>query len=304
MELKSILEALLFSSQKPVSAKDLRLVFLNTAAELGDDEQVQEFKGVKTNEITKVLKEMAGDYEETAGSYRLIEVAGAWQFATEPDYAPWIRTLVGEKQRPSRLSAPALETMAIVAYRQPITRSEIEQIRGVSVDGTMQKLLERGLVEQTGKAEVVGRPSLYGTTPLFLEYFGLANLEDLPSAEELRKIPVNRPESLATAGPGLATIPPEQLTLDEIGGAKENTASEIATSASVDISEEEEVEDEEEFDDEDDDEDDDEEDDEEEVTADKPHIVAGPVKDESESKEDGDVESDEEEFDDDDDDDD
>jgi segregation and condensation protein B len=301
MELKSILEALLFSSQKPVSAKDLRQVFAGTADELGDDEQVQEFKGVKTTEITKVLKEMAGDYEETAGSFRLIEVAGAWQFASEPDYAPWIRTLVGEKQRPSRLSAPALETMAIVAYRQPITRSEIEQIRGVSVDGTMQKLLERGLVEQTGKAEVVGRPSLYGTTPLFLEYFGLPSLEDLPSAEELRKLPVNRPEALATAGPGLATIPPEQLTLDQVGGAKENSASEIATAAADDSAEEENEVDEEdeEFDDEEDEDFDDSEEDNEDGDS-KPHIVAGPTEDDEVEDE----EEDEEEFDDDDEDDD
>ena len=97
------------------------------------------------------------------------------------------------KARPPRLSQPALETLAIIAYRQPITRAEVEQIRGVNVDGTMQTLTERGLVEQVGRAEVVGRPPTYGTTALFLEYFGLRGLEDLPAADELRRIVIEKP---------------------------------------------------------------------------------------------------------------
>ena len=114
-------------------------------------------------------------------------VAGAWQFVTQPEYAGWLRALVGVKARPPRLSQPALETLAIIAYRQPVTRAEIEQIRGVNVDGVMQTLLERGLVEHVGRAEVVGRPMTYGTTALFLEYFGLRSLEGLPAADELRR---------------------------------------------------------------------------------------------------------------------
>jgi segregation and condensation protein B len=106
-----------------------------------------------------------------------------------------------------------LETLAIVAYRQPLTRTEIEQIRGVSVDGVMQTLVERGLVESVGRAEVVGRPMTYGTTSLFLEYFGLRNLDELPAADELRRIAVQKPEALLTVEPGLATAPPEQLKL-------------------------------------------------------------------------------------------
>src|SRR3989440_6005232 len=116
--------------------------------------------------------------------------------------------------RPPRLSQPALETLAIIAYRQPLTRAEIEQVRGVTVDGVMQTLLERGLVEALGRAEVVGRPMTYGTTGLFLEYFGLRSLEELPAADELRRIPVQKPEGLATVEPGLATAPPEQLALE------------------------------------------------------------------------------------------
>jgi len=263
MELKTILEALLFSSQKPVSAKELRQVFLSTGDLLADDEQVQEFKTVKANDITKALEELATEYEQGKRAYRLAQIAGAWQFVAQPDFAPWIRTLVGEKQRPARLSAPALETLAIIAYRQPITRSEIEQIRGVSVDGTMQKLLERGLVEQTGKAEVIGRPSLYGTTDLFLEYFGLAALRDLPDAQELQRIPVNRPESLTTAEPGLATAPPEQLSLEEAANLKESTAADLVATADEDEDEDRDEENEDEFDDEEEEFDDDDEDDDE-----------------------------------------
>jgi segregation and condensation protein B len=124
-----------------------------------------------------------------------------------------LKALIGHKARPPRLSQPALETLAIIAYRQPLTRAEIEQVRGVAVDGVMQTLLERGLVEQLGRAEVVGRPMTYGTTTLFLEYFGLRHLEDLPAADELRRIPIQKPETLATVDPGLATAPPEQLSL-------------------------------------------------------------------------------------------
>jgi segregation and condensation protein B len=135
---------------------------------------------------------------------------------TQPEYAPWVIALVGLKARLPRLSQPALETLAIIAYRQPVTRAEIEQVRGVTIDGVMATLQERGLVEQVGRAEVVGHPMTYGTTALFLEYFGLRSLEGLPAADELRRIPVTRPEGLLTADPGLATVAPEQLSLAEV----------------------------------------------------------------------------------------
>ena len=127
--------------------------------------------------------------------------------------------------RPPRLSQPALETLAIIAYRQPITRAEVEQIRGVNVDGTMQTIMERGLVESVGRAEVVGRPPTYGTTALFLEYFGLRGLEDLPAADELRRIPITKPPAPVTVDPGLATTPPEQLQLNEEGKMKNEETS-------------------------------------------------------------------------------
>jgi segregation and condensation protein B len=213
MELKLILEALLFSAQKPLSLKELRDVFAAAIAHAEGDETVRALKKVKESELTTALEELAKDHEAAQRSYRLTCVAGSWQFVTQPEYAPWLKALVGHKLRPPRLSQPALETLAIIAYRQPLTRAEMEQVRGVSVDGVMQTLVERGLVEQLGRAEVVGRPMTYGTTSLFLEYFGLRSLEDLPAADELRRVVVEKPESLVTAEPGLATVPPEQLAL-------------------------------------------------------------------------------------------
>jgi segregation and condensation protein B len=213
MELKLILEALLFSAQKPLSLKELREVLAAAAEHAEGDETVRALKKVKENELTAALEVLAKDHEAAQRSFRLACVAGSWQFVTQPEYAPWLKALVGHKLRPPRLSQPALETLAIIAYRQPITRAEMEQVRGVSVDGVMQTLVERGLVEQVGRAEVVGRPMTYGTTSLFLEYFGLRSLEDLPAADELRRVAVQKPESLVTAEPGLATVAPEQLAL-------------------------------------------------------------------------------------------
>ena len=215
MELKLILEPLLFSAQKPMTARELRDVLANAATAEDADEAAKPFKKVKEDDVTAALEELAREHETAARTFRLVCVAGACQFVTQPEYAPWLKALVGVKSRPSRLSQAALETLAIIAYRQPVTRAEVEQVRGVNIDGTMQTLLERNLVEQSGRAEVVGRPALYSTTPLFLEYFGLRGLEDLPAADELRRIPVERPPAPVTADAGLATVPPEQLQLNE-----------------------------------------------------------------------------------------
>jgi segregation and condensation protein B len=215
MELKFILEAILFSAQKPLSPHELRELLKNTA-EQSEESSTKPFKKVKEEDLVAALEELQKDHEAQKRSFRLACVAGSWQFVTQPEYAPWLITLVGQKARPTRLSQPALETLAILAYRQPVTRAEIEQIRGVAVDGVMATLLERGLVEQCGKAEVVGRPALYSTTPTFLEYFGLRGLEDLPAADELRKIVVKKPEELLTTDPGLATAPPDQLKPEEV----------------------------------------------------------------------------------------
>src|SRR5438477_506342 len=219
MELKFILEAVLFSAQKPLSPAELRDVLAEAAGQ-AEDETARAFGKVKPSDLNAALEQLARDHAAAARSYRLACVAGSWQFVSQPEYAPWLKALVGEKMRPSRLSQPALETLAIIAYRQPLTRAEIEQIRGVSVDGVMQTLSERGLIQQIGRAEVVGHPMTYGTTSLFLEYFGLRSLEDLPAADELRRIPAQKPELLLAVEPGLATAPPEQLILEAAGGHK------------------------------------------------------------------------------------
>ena len=217
MELKFILESILFSAQKPLSIKELRDVLVGAAEQDDADSNVKALKKTKEADVTAALEQLAKEHEDAKRSYRLTCVAGSWQFVTQPDYGPWLRALVGVKARPTRLSQPALETLAIIAYRQPVTRAEVEQIRGVNVDGTMQTLTERGLVEAVGRAEVVGRPTTYGTSSLFLEYFGLRSLEDLPAADELRKIVIEKPPAPLTADPGLATVPPEQLQLKEEG---------------------------------------------------------------------------------------
>ena len=226
MELKFILESLLFSAQKPMSVKELRDALVTAATAEDADETAKALKKAKEDDMVAALEQLAAEHETAARSYRLACVAGAWQFVTQPEFSPWLKALVGVKARPSRLSQAALETLAIIAYRQPVTRAEVEQVRGVNVDGTMQTILERGLVEQSGRAEVVGRPALYSTTPLFLEYFGLRGLEDLPAADELRRISVERPPAPVTADAGLATVPPEQLQLDEgVEEAKSEEAS-------------------------------------------------------------------------------
>jgi segregation and condensation protein B len=230
MELKFILESILFSAQKALNPKELREL-LAAASEHG--EAAKPFKKTKEEDLLAALEQLQKDHEAAQRSFRLACVAGSWQFVSQPDYAPWLVALVGVKARPSRLSQPALETLAIIAYRQPITRAEVEQVRGVAVDGVMQTLLERSLVEQVGRAEVIGRPMTYGTTPVFLEYFGLRSLEDLPAADELRRVPVTRPEALLTIDPGLATAPPEQMSLEEVETPTEQPPPENAPAAAL-----------------------------------------------------------------------
>ena len=226
MELKDILEAILFSSQKPLRAKELQDI-LKQADESGEGE-AREFAQVKAKPITAALEILAEEVETLGRSFRLVCVAGAWQFVTQSEYAPWVRALVGVKNRPTRLSKPALETLAIIAYRQPVTRAQMEEIRGVSVDGVIGTLSERELVEVVGRADAPGRPQTYGTTQMFLEYFGLRGLQELPDAEELRQVPITRPEAPVTTGDDNEEEV-EQMSLEEVTRAKENDAGELAT---------------------------------------------------------------------------
>ncbi len=234
MELKHILESILFSAQKPLRAREIRDVL--AAATEADDAppEAKAFASARESAIAAALEELAGEHETANRSYRLVCVADAWQFVTQPAYAPWLRALVGMKARPPRLSQPALETLAIIAYRQPITRAEVEQIRGVSVDGVMQTIMERGFVEAVGRAEVVGRPPTYGTTALFLEYFGLRSLEDLPAADELRKLVIQKPPGPVTADAGLATPPPATLKEQDERQNEEKSPAATAKTANPD----------------------------------------------------------------------
>lgn len=184
MELKSLVEAIFFAAQKPLSIKEIKNI-LSKPDESENLELIHAFKKTKEAEIFGVIEELKIDYTQQGRSFQIQEVAGSIQLVSQPQFAPWLKQLF--EHRIHRLSPAALETLAIIAYRQPLTRANIESVRGVAVDGVMQTLLERGLVTITGRAEIPGKPMLYGTTRTFLEYFGLNDLNDLPAIEELRK---------------------------------------------------------------------------------------------------------------------
>jgi segregation and condensation protein B len=183
MTLARVIEALLFSASKPFSAKEIVDVLRRPGTE--GEFLPNEFAKVREAEIAAALEQLKLDYTEQERGFQLIEKAEGWQLATDSKYAPWVRELYPEP-KPARLTAPALETLAIIAYRQPITRADVEAVRGVNIDAVLQTLMERGLVKITGRAEIPGRPLLYETTQFFLDHFGLRNLDELPNVEELR----------------------------------------------------------------------------------------------------------------------
>jgi segregation and condensation protein B len=170
-ELKSAIEALVFVSGSPLSPAKLKGIFEEASAE-----QIQE--------QVRLLQQ---EYIERGSGLMLAEVAGGYQLATRPEHFGWVRKFKSVKVS-SRLSKPALETLAIVAYKQPITRSEVEAIRGVNIGGLMRNLMERHLVKIVGKKDVPGKPMLYGTTPEFLQYFGLNDLSALPTLKEFQEL--------------------------------------------------------------------------------------------------------------------
>ncbi len=163
-----IVEAVLFASDAPLRAEEI------ARADVSLDEDV----------VEEAIQELRRDYDDGERSFEIREVAGGYQIMTKPEFAPYLERF-DTVPRPSRLSGPALETLAIIAYRQPIGRIEIEYIRGVGSSGVIRTLQDRGLVEVVGRAEGLGRPLLYGTGARFLEHFGFRSLEDLPRPEEL-----------------------------------------------------------------------------------------------------------------------
>jgi segregation and condensation protein B len=182
MTLSQVVEALLFSAPKPLSARELVTAIKGAGA---DELMPNEFSRVTAAELAAALEQLKIEYIEQNRAFQLVEKAEGWQLVSDPVYAPWVRQLF-PAAKPARLTPPSLETLAIVAYRQPITRADVEAVRGVAVDGVLQSLMERGLVKIAGRAEVPGRPLLYETTQFFLEHFGLRDLNELPNAEELR----------------------------------------------------------------------------------------------------------------------
>src|SRR6266403_3810699 len=193
MILSRVVEAVLFSAQKPLSIRELAAAIKGAGAE--DELSLNEFRRATEAEIAAALEQLKIEYIQEHRAFQIIEKAEGWQLATDPAFAPWVRQLF-PGPKPARLTAPALETLSIIAYRQPITRADVEAVRGVNIDGVLQTLMERGLVKIAGRAEIPGRPLLYETTQFFLDHFGLRNLEELPNVEELRKrnLPVARSE--------------------------------------------------------------------------------------------------------------
>jgi segregation and condensation protein B len=196
MMITEVIEALLFSAQKPLSSREIA-----TALRGAEDNELSpnEFARVKEAEVAAALEQLKTDYVQQQRAFQLIEKADGWQLATDPKYAQWVRQLF-PAPKPARLSAPALETLAIIAYRQPVTRADVEAVRGVNIDAVLQTLMERGLVKIAGRAEIPGRPLLYETTQFFLEHFGLRNLDELPNVEELRTRHLPRARTIIETG--------------------------------------------------------------------------------------------------------
>jgi segregation and condensation protein B len=169
IDLPPLLEAYLFVATEPVQPGEIaRILQIEAAA------------------IEEALEDMVNAYARRINSgLHVVRIAGGYQLATRPALATDIARLIAAPGQKSRLSKPALETLAIIAYQQPVTQAEIESVRGVSADGVLKTLTERRLIQETGRKEVAGRPILYGTTPDFLHYFGLHTLEDLPPLEDI-----------------------------------------------------------------------------------------------------------------------
>jgi segregation and condensation protein B len=221
--LSHVLEAILFASQKAVSPKELT-THLKSAATAEPTSVAAAFGRIKEGDVRDALIDLQAEVAASGRAYQVRETATGWLLSSAPGFSPWLRALYPEA-KPTRLSASALETLAIIAYRQPIARADMEAVRGVSVDGVMQTLLDRGLVKIAGRAEVAGRPLLYATTQYFLDHFGLRTLDELPNAAELRHIPLPKaaPEASESSAPAL-----DDGTSPELPGVADVPAEESA----------------------------------------------------------------------------
>jgi segregation and condensation protein B len=168
-DIKNIIESLLFVADEPLTIDRLKKII----------------PGAESRELREVLEELETDYETRQGGFFLKQVAGGYQIRTRPEYMEWIKRLLQPK--PLRLSKAALETLAIIAYKQPVIRSDVEHIRGVDCGGILRVLLERKFVRVLGRKDIPGRPLIYATTKRFLEVFDLKNLKDLPTPKEIEE---------------------------------------------------------------------------------------------------------------------
>lgn len=201
-QIKSIIENLLLASDQPVSADMLHQILPD---------------GKSVGELSEMLKELQEEYESK--SLQIIQVAEGYQLSTRPDYYEWIRKFL-KLDKTFRLSQPALDTLSIVAYKQPLTRAEVEEIRGVDSSGVLKTLLEKKIVGPAGRKDVPGKPIMYKTTRKFLEYFGLRDLNELPTLEDFTEeiegddSPHQEELSFETGGDGDAPAPPDAERAD------------------------------------------------------------------------------------------
>ncbi len=194
---KALIEALIFVSETP----------------LGLDRIKETLGGVQKKDLQRLLSELMEDYSRAPRGFTLVEVAEGFQFRTRPEYAEWIKKL--KKAKPLALTQPGLETLAIVAYKQPVVRGEVEKIRGVDSGGVLRTLLERKLIRILGKKDVPGKPLVYGTSKQFLEIFGLKDLSSLPTLKDLEGL------GTSTADVPLPLTAPPGEDAKETGGGKE-----------------------------------------------------------------------------------
>lgn len=187
--LPAIIEALIFAAEAPLSTEKLR-----------------EILDMPKKEVQGILERLRTEYANQGRGFTLVEVAEGWQFRTRPEYAPWIRKM--KKAKAWALSQPALETLAVIAYKQPIMRSEIEKIRGVDSGGVLRTLLEKKLIKILGRKDIPGRPLVYGTSRHFLEIFGLKDLTGLPTLKEMENLGLGEREKIISPN-GLADVDKE-----------------------------------------------------------------------------------------------
>jgi segregation and condensation protein B len=225
MDLSRIVESLLFATDRPLTAKAI-VHTLKEAAKFSPSTETIEFEKIGPGEIEAALETLRGKLQNDGSSLMVQAVAGGFQLKTRPEFAVWTNKLFDQPRAP-RLSQPALETLAVIAYRQPIGRAEIESVRGVAVDGVIATLLERKVIRVAGRSEQPGRPLLYETTPLFLELFGLNKLDELPNADELRRL--QPPSSHASQPQQLEVgLVPADAALADAGGPDRSRDSETS----------------------------------------------------------------------------